>query len=108
MKTKIIILLIFAASVMQAQIEYDKYFSEKALRFDYFHTGNNNSESYGFDEMIEEGMWNGSKINLLDDLNFGTSLIKVFDAKTNTLIFSRGYCTLFGEWQTTEEAKKNI
>ncbi|MFH0735089.1 MAG: M64 family metallopeptidase [bacterium] len=108
MKTKIFILFIFAASFLQAQVEYSKYFTEKALRFDYFHSGNNNSESYGFDEMIEEEMWNGSKINLLDNLNFGTSLIKVFDAKTNTLIFSRGYCTLFGEWQTTDEAKKTF
>jgi hypothetical protein len=32
-------------------------------------------------------------------------MLKVFDKKSNTLIYSRGFSTLYQEWQTTEEAK---
>jgi len=101
-------LLVFCAlfSVINAQLKYDDYFTSKTLRFDYFRTGNNNNELLSFDEIFEEGDWYGSEINLIDDLGFGKYLLKVYDLKSNNLIFSKGYCTLFGEWQTTDEAKQ--
>ena len=48
--------------------------------------------------------WPGSKVNLLDTLNLGDYFVKVSDLQTNMLLYSRGYSTVFGEWQTTEEA----
>lgn len=106
MKIRFILFVMFIACVLNAQIEYDKYFTEKAIRFDYFHSGNNKTETFGFDEMIEQPLWYGSKVNLIDDLNYGKYQIRVYDNKTNTLIYSKGFATLFGEWQTTDEAKK--
>jgi len=88
-----------------ANAQFDKYFNDKTLRIDYFHSGNNETEFYTIDELIEEPFWGGSKTNLLDTFEFGNYYVNVFDAKKNELIYSRGYSTLFNEWQTTDEAK---
>ena len=54
--------------------------------------------------MYEENVWAGSRVNVLDTLNLGDCFVKVSDLQTNMLLYSRGYSTVFGEWQTTEEA----
>jgi hypothetical protein len=88
-----------------AQIDFDKYFEAKTLRIDYFHSGTKDSELYSIDELRSEPFWGGSKVNLIDKFGFGKYKIMVFDSALNELIYSHGYSTLFGEWQTTEEAK---
>ena len=42
---------------------------------------------------------------MIDPFNYGNFKYEIFDAVDNTLIYSRGFCTLFQEWQTTSEAK---
>ncbi len=44
----------------------------------------------------------------MDNFEYGKYKFMVFDEKSNKLIYSRGYSTLFNEWQTTEEAKQTI
>ena len=83
---------------------FDRHFTAKALRVDLFHTGTADEEVFSLDELIEEPYWAGNPNSLIDTLNLGGYLVRVFDLKTNTVIFSRGYCTLFGEWATTDEA----
>ena len=56
--------------------------------------------------MKQEPHWAGSLKNLKDVFNYGTYRFKVYDAATDKLLFSKGFCTLFQEWQTTAEAKK--
>jgi len=106
MKTIIISLLFI--SVIFSQNEFENYFQNKTLRLDYFHTGDKENEFYSFDELIEEPYWGGSKINLVDKFEYGKYKFMVFDEKSNELIYSRGYSTLFNEWQTTEEAKHTV
>lgn len=84
--------------------QFDRYFQDKTMRFDFYHCGNQSSEEYFFDELIEEPYWGGSKTSLIDDTGYGNQLFKILDAKTGTLLYSRSYCTLFNEWQTTPEA----
>jgi hypothetical protein len=55
--------------------------------------------------MKEEPFFGGSKTQLVDPFNYGNLKYEVFDAADNTLIYSRGFCTLYQEWQTTAEAK---
>jgi len=86
--------------------QFNKYFKDKALRLDYYHTGNDKEEVYSYDEMIIEPYWGGSKTNLIDTLEYGKYYFKVYDEKSNELIYSRGYSTLFGEWQTSDEARE--
>jgi hypothetical protein len=85
-------------------IEYDRYFSPAALRIDLFHTGDAGGETYALDELRAEPFYAGSRNTLLDTLDLGEYLVRVFDMRTNVLIFSRGFSTVFAEWQTTDEA----
>lgn len=103
MKKYFLIALVFVIS-FQASAQYDSWFENKTLRLDYFQSGDSNSSSYTFDELIEETYWGGSHINLIDTFEYGKYFVKVFDSESETLIYSRGYSTLFGEWQTTDES----
>ncbi|HEX2984070.1 MAG TPA: peptidase M64 N-terminal domain-containing protein [Ignavibacteriales bacterium] len=89
-----------------AQTDFDAYFVNKTLRLDYFHTGDDSSDSYSFDRMMEEPYWGGTKKNLIDPFQYGSYRVMVYDSASGKLIYSRGYSTLFSEWQTTDEAKK--
>ena len=110
MKTKyifypVLFAILFFSGISFSQINFDEYFLDKTLRLDYFHTGNKENDSYSFDELLEEPYWGGSKVNLVDTLNLGRYEFIVHDLNTGKVIFSKGYSTLFNEWQTTEEAK---
>ena len=107
MKLLFILFFIFYISV-SAQVNFDEYFSGRTLRMDFYHTGNKDSETISFEKLVEEGPWSGSKKNLIDDLNFGNYFVKVYDDSTDKMIYSRGFSTLYQEWQTTEEAKTVI
>ena len=102
------ILFALALSVIsQAQnINFEQYFLEEgSLRMDVFQCGNADSSHYVFERFVIEPYFGGSKVNLIDPFNFGTNRVKVIDAQTNTLVYSRGYNTLFQEWKTTDEAR---
>ena len=102
---KYIFFSLLLISISFPQINFDDYFERKTLRLDYFHTGDSFNDFYSFDELIEEPYWGGSKVNLVDKFNYGKYRFEVVDKETNNLIYSRGYSTLFSEWQTVEEAK---
>jgi hypothetical protein len=55
--------------------------------------------------MIEEPIWAGSKTQLTDTSGYGEYMFTIKDLNTKKLIYSRGFSSLFAEWQTTEEAK---
>jgi hypothetical protein len=102
---KILFILILFISAAYSQVNFDDYFEDKTLRLDYYHSGDKENNFYSFDEMIEEPYWGGSKVNLVDKFNYGKYKFEVHDKASNNLIYSRGYSTIFNEWQTTEEAK---
>ena len=89
-----------------AWAQFDQYFTESSLRVDYCLTGNSTVTSFSLKELIHEPYWSGSKTNLIDTLEFGNYIVKVFEAGTDKLLFSKGYQNLYGEWQTTDEAKQ--
>ncbi len=104
-----IILLIGQAAAFSASgPEFEAWFTDGCLRFDYFHTGTSKEEAFSTDETWKEPVWPGSRTNLIDTLNLGKYQVQVFDLKTSALIYSRGFCSIFGEWQTTEEALKGV
>lgn len=102
---KIFLFVIVISISLFSQIKFEDYFEEKALRIDYFHTGNKSEDSYSLDELIEEQFYGGSKKHLLDPFNYGKYKVEVSDSASGQLIFSKYFATLFSEWQTTEEAK---
>lgn len=90
----------------QGNAQFEKYFWEKTLRFDFYHCGDYASQSYYFDELIEEPFWAGSKVTLVDTMGYGNQMFRIVDTETEKMIYSRTYCTLFNEWQTTPEAEQ--
>jgi hypothetical protein len=105
---KSVFLFLLFTAVTYSQINFDDYFHDKTLRLDYCHTGDKENDFYSIDELIEEPFWGGSKVNLIDKFPYGKYRFEVYDEETNKLIYTRGYSTLFSEWQTTEEAKQTV
>lgn len=104
-----ILFLIFITSftAIQAQeVSFGRYFENKTLRVDYIHSGDSDSHHYALDEIFEEPFWGGSKTNLIDTLRYGHYFFEMIDQTSDSVIYSRGYSTLFREWQTTAEAKQ--
>ena len=105
MKLKILFILITFPFFGFAQINFDNYFIDKSLRFDFLLGGNNNTIVVYPKKIKQEPFWGGSKKNLIDIFNYGSYRYRVFDSRSDSLLFSKGFSTLFQEWQTTAEAK---
>ncbi|MDR1414514.1 MAG: IgA Peptidase M64 [Odoribacteraceae bacterium] len=107
---KIINLLVACTAALPAiaqtgERSFDAWFENKALRMDVVHVGDYLEESIYVSEAREEPFWGGSTGHLVDSTFYGNYRVTVRDLATGTLIYSRGFCTLFGEWRGTEEAK---
>jgi len=78
----------------------------RTLRLDYFHTGNANQELFSVDRVVVEPLaWPGNPARPIDETNLGKYLFEVRDRASNRLLYSRGFCSIYGEWETTDEAK---
>jgi len=76
------------------------------MRVDYYHTGDISRELYSLDRVaIEPLPWPGNPDRAVDDTNTGKYLFEVRDRATNALLYSRGFASIYGEWETTGEAK---
>jgi len=77
----------------------------RTMRLDYVHAGTATEETFALDRVALEGSWPGPRDRLLDETNLGKYLFEVRDRATNRLLYSRGFASIYGEWETTEEAK---
>ncbi len=103
MKRLIVFTILFLSLGTQAQ--FKKYFHDKALRVNYEHSGDFETEFFYLTNLMEEQYWGGSHTKLIDTLEYGDHFFKVFDKKSGKLIYSHGFCSLFHEWQSVAEAK---
>lgn len=86
--------------------DFDQQFTGRTLRFDYVHTGTASEEHVAYQKLRLEGDWPGSRVQLVDDTDTGKYLFEVLDAKGEHAVWSRGFSSIFGEWETTGEAKQ--
>ncbi|MBZ5645740.1 MAG: IgA Peptidase M64 [Acidobacteriia bacterium] len=78
----------------------------RTMRLDYYHSGNATTEMYSLDRVVLEPLpWPGNPSKNLDDSNLGKYCFEVRDRATNRILYSRGFASVFGEWETTDEAK---
>lgn len=89
-----------------AQLIFDDHFTDRTMRFDFILAGNSESTKVYPVSVISEPFWGGSVKNLTDSFQYGNFRYEVFDEATGTLLYSRGFCTLYQEWQTTAEARR--
>lgn len=77
------------------------------MRLDYYHTGNATQEFYSLDRVVIEPLpWPGNPNQPVDHTNLGKYLFEVIDRDTNRILYSRGFASIYGEWETTGEAKR--
>ena len=102
----VIVGVILSAMSIRAESSdrFEQYFSDITFRIDYYHTGTKGEERIAMDKMYIEGEWPGSLTNLIDTLNLGEYFFRITEVAGNRTIYSRGYSSLFNEWQTTDEA----
>jgi len=96
----------FPIAVNSGNVDFNSYFEEKTMRLDYFHTGNSKKEKFALDKVLSDGVWGGSKKILIDKLELGLYFFEILDKETNTLLYSRGFASVFGEWQSIPEANE--
>ena len=107
MKLKFLFLILIFPAISNSQIDFNKYFRNESLRFDFLLGGNSSEEKVYREQIKKEPFWAGSKKNLTDPFNYGNYRFSVFDEKSDSLLFSKGFSTLFEEWQSTAEAKES-
>ena len=83
-------------------------FMDKTMRLDFYHTGAGGREILSLDQVVSDGPWAGSRTRLIDDTNLGPYLFEVIDRATNQAIYSRGFASIYGEWESTEEARQGV
>lgn len=91
-------------AINQGDVDFDTYFVEKTMRYDYFHTGIATEEKFALDKVLSDGAWAGSKKILIDKLELGLYFFEIVDKESKVLLYSRGFASVFGEWQTIPEA----
>ncbi len=93
-------LALFGISLAQAA-------APQTLRVDVQHGGDAKSEHYALERVVVEPLpWPGNPARPIDTTNRGTQKFEVIDPDDGRVLYSRGYSTVFGEWQTTDEAKE--
>jgi hypothetical protein len=75
------------------------------MRLDYFHTASASEERFARGGLVLEGPWAGNPDRPIDDTNLGKYLFEVIDRATNRVVYSRGFASICGEWETTDEAR---
>jgi hypothetical protein len=95
------------ASFTLAQ-SFSAFFTGQTLRFDYLHSGIAAEEHISLDEVCLEGPWPGSRAHLLDETNLGKFMFEVVDTASGQIIYSRGFASIYGEWETTGEAREGV
>jgi hypothetical protein len=86
-------------------INFKNYFENKTMRVDYFHSGTASEEHFALDRILNDGTWSGSKTMLIDNLNLGLYFFEIRDISSGLVLYSRGFASIFGEWQTIDESK---
>jgi hypothetical protein len=110
MKRLFLAIVCFMPLLLPAQdaIEFGKYFKDRTMRVDVYHTGDAKEEIITLDRVIQEGPWAGNPLRLLTPFELGRYLLRVSDEASGALIYSKGFDAYFGEYKTTEPAANGI
>jgi IgA Peptidase M64/Peptidase M64 N-terminus len=79
----------------------------QTMRLDYYHTGDAKHEVFSVDRVVIEPLpWAGNMQKTIDRTDLGKYFFEVRDQKSGRVLYSRGFASIYGEWETTEEAQK--
>ena len=101
MKLRLSVLAIAATALLAAQPA-----AVRTMRLDYVHSGMAKEEHFALERAVLEGPWPGPSDRWIDETNLGPYRFQVLDQATGRPIYSRGFASVYGEWETTDEAAK--
>lgn len=79
----------------------------QTMRLDFYHSGNSETEMFSLDEVVIEALpWTGNMQQPLDTTLRGKYLFEIVDEATGKTSWSRSFSSIYGEWETTAEARK--
>ncbi len=81
----------------------------RTLRVDFYHTGDATRELFSLERLVVEPVpWPGNPERPLDDTGLGNYFFEVRAAATGTLLYSRGFSSIYGEWEDTAAARDRV
>jgi hypothetical protein len=79
----------------------------RTLRVDYYHSGNADMEMFSLHQVVREPLpFPGSAAQAIDTVDLGHFRFQVEDPDSGEVLFSRGFSSIFQEWQSTGEARE--
>ena len=79
----------------------------QTMRVDFFHTGNRDVEMFSLDEVVLEPLpFPGNLLQPLDSTFRGKYAFAVVDPDSGKVAWSRSFSSIYGEWETTGEARE--
>ncbi len=105
---KVILLsvLLCTATLLQAQNFFEDHFQDKTLRVDYIFSGTDKSCDIALGELKRLDGWAGRRVNMTELPLRGNGQLLMTDAQSGDTLYRMSFCTLFQEWQATEEATR--
>lgn len=102
-----ICVLLFISGALSAQnnnIDFDKFFINQTLRVDFYHSGDAKTEFISLDKIYKQGVWAGNPNQCIQPFELGSYKLLVMDTLTGQILYTKGYSTIFSEYQTTGPA----
>jgi len=79
----------------------------QTMRVDYFHSGNHEAEIFSLNRVVLEPLaFSGNLAQPIDQTLRGKYAFDIVDPKTGDVAWSRSFSSIYGEWETTGEARK--
>jgi hypothetical protein len=79
----------------------------RTLRIDYYHSGNADNEIFSLDRVVLEPLpFSGNLNQPVDHTLRGKYSFEVVDPGTGEAVWSRSFSSIYGEWETTGEARE--
>ena len=77
------------------------------MRVDFYHSGNHEMEVFSLDQVVIEPLpWTGNMHYPVDETLRGKYLFEIVDPDDGRVAWSRSFSSIYGEWETTAEARR--
>ena len=77
------------------------------MRIDYYHSGNFEAELFSLHRVVLEPLpFPGNLAQPIDQTLSGKYVFEIVDAESGDTAWSRSFSSIYGEWETTGEARR--